>query len=194
MGTDFAREAKEFVGAPQRLFPEFDPATPAAVFGAHGVALNRSLEWLDLLSRTRGLPSLLTFCDHRPVPGGILKWMKKLEAKTPEQVWSELVRAMDKTHGPWEDWHPVAQGTIAIQGLLEILQHDGWRGAATSIRREFPMRMQRQFEPAAAEEVIVDLRALATCLAVAGEKGARFRLARTSPFPTVGFSAGAGHA
>src|SRR5262245_37058542 len=176
-----SRARKRLGGVPQRMLPEFNPAVPAADFGAHGVALERGFGWLDLIARLHGLTTLMTFCDLRPVPGGLEKWLNKLHTKTPEQVWAELAKATDKAHGPWTDWFPAEQGLGTVEGLLPILEREGWKPAVDALRREYPAMMKGKFEPAAVADVVADLRALATCLRVAGEKGARFRLARTSP-------------
>ncbi len=84
---------------PQRHVPEFNPALPEADFGARGFVLNRAFGWLDLLSRLNGLSSLQTFADLRPVPGGMRKWLKKLEKSPPEKVWNQLAKARDKESG-----------------------------------------------------------------------------------------------
>lgn len=174
--------SKDFSGSQQRVFPEFNPAVSDANFGIHGVALERAFAWLDLTARTHGLTTLWTYCDLRPVPGGLSKWMKKLEKKPAEKVWADLVKAMDKTHGPWADWFPIEHGLAVVEGLSEILEREGWNTAVDTLRREYPAMMKGKFEPAAAADVVTDLRALAARLRIAGAAGARFRLARTNPF------------
>jgi hypothetical protein len=176
-----SRVRKSFGGVPLRLLPEFNPAVPAADFAAHGVALEGGFGWLDLIARLHGLTTLISFCDLRPVPGGLEKWLKKLDTQTPEQVATELAKATDKAHGPWTDWFPAEQGLGAVEGLLSILEREGWKPAEDALRREYPAMMKGKFEPAAVADVVADLRALAACLRIAGEAGARFRLARTNP-------------
>src|SRR5436190_7538198 len=143
-------------GGPLRYVPEFDPAVPAADFGARGVVLHAAFGWLDLLARLNGLTSLQNFCDHRPVPGGMDKWLKKLEKLTPEQVWNQLVQARDKASGPWTDWFPVEQGVTTIDGLLTILQREGWRQAVDVLSEGFPFLRKKKgsFEPASVPEVV----------------------------------------
>lgn len=169
-------------GDQQRTIPEFNPAVPAATFGNYGAALNCAFEWLDLTARMCGVPSLQAFCDHRPVPGGLDKWLKMLEKWTPEQVWEALVMAMDKMHGPWSEWFPADQGLTAADGLLQILEREGWKTATDALNREYPGLLKGRYEPASAADVVVELRALTACLRIAGEAGAKFRLTRTNPF------------
>lgn len=168
---------------PQRYVPEFRPAVPAADFGPRGLVLHRAFGWLDLLARLNDSMSLQSFCDLRPVPGGMSKWLKKLETMTPEQVWSRLVQARDKASGPRTDWYPVDQGVTAVEGLLAVLHRDGWRPVVAALSDGFPFLNQNgSFEPAPVAEVVAELRALAECLRAAGAAGARFRLSRTNPF------------
>ena len=84
---------------PQRHVPEFCPAVPAADFGPP-VRPHRAFGWLDLLARSNDSMSLQSFCDLRPVPGGMSKWLKKLETMTPEQVWSRLVQCGTRRRDP----------------------------------------------------------------------------------------------
>lgn len=167
---------------PQRHVPEFNPELREADFGARGLVLNRAFGWLDLLSRLNGLTSLQSFADHRPVPGGMRKWLKKLEKSPPEKVWKQLTKARDKESGPWTDWFPAEQGVTAIEGLIAILQREGWRAAADALLKEFPTLKMSYFEPAPVAAVVAELQAFAQCLHVAGAAGAKFRLARTNPF------------
>jgi hypothetical protein len=176
------RAFKGYGGAQQLMVPEFDLPVPTATFATCGAGLNRGFEWLDLTARVRGLPSLLAFCDHRPVPGGLDKWLKMLDKRTPEQVSEALVMAMDKTHGPWTDWFPVDQGLTTVDGLLEVLEREGWKAATCALNRECPGLLKGRYEPASAGDVVADLRALAACLRIGGNAGAKFRLTRTTPF------------
>lgn len=176
------RSFKGFGDSTIRRFPEFDPAVPEATFGTHGLVLYRAEYWLDLVARVHGLPSLLTFCDFRPVPGGLDKWLKQLDEKTPHEVWNKLVKAMDKAHGPWNAWFPVADGLRAVEGLLNVLEREGWKAATDALSEGFPWLLKSRYEPATIEEVVMELRALAACLRVAGEAKAAFRLTQTNPF------------
>jgi hypothetical protein len=124
----------------------------------------------------------LTFCDLRPTPGGLDKWLEMLDEKTPEEVWNELVQATDKATGPWNAWFPVEDGLRAVEGLLKILEREGWKAATDALSDGFPWLVKSRFEPATTEEVVVELRALAACLRVAGGAGAKFRLTQTNPF------------
>jgi len=176
------RGFKGYGGNQLRTIPEFNPAVAAATFDTYGVVLKNAFHWLDLTARMCEAPSLLAFCDHRPVPGGLDKWLNMLEKWTPEQVWEALVATMDKKYGQWNDWFPVEQGLASVDGLVQILEREGWKAATDALNRECPGLLKGRYEPASAEDVIVELQALAACLRVGGEAGAKFRLTSTNPF------------
>lgn len=166
----------------QRRLPEFDPPVPDADFGARGVVLCSAFEWLDLLARTNDLPSLLAFCDLRPVPGGMRKWLKMLDKHSPEVVWTKLCKSRDRASGAWKEWFPVEIGLQSIAGLVAVLEREGWSGTEARLRGEFPTIMKGRIEPVTAGDLVIELNALAACLRIAATSGARFRLARSSPF------------
>src|SRR5262245_53050599 len=154
------RSFKGFGVSTIRRFPEFNPAVPEATFDTHGLALYRAEHWLDLVARIHEQPSLLSFCDFRPIPGGLTIWLEMLDEKSPEQVWNELLMAMDQVHGPWNAWFPVADGVKAVEGLLTIIEREGWKAAKGALSEGFPWLLNSNVEPATTEEVVIDLQAL----------------------------------
>jgi hypothetical protein len=165
----------------QRRFPEFKPPMPLEEFAERGEVLESAFYWLDLLARMENITSLMTFCDMRPVPGGMRKWLKMLEKKSALEVVLKMRQAMDKASGPWVDWYPAAQGIAAVADLLARLQQGGWQQVTARIGQEFPGLPMKRFAPATETQVITELTALAADLRKAHEVGAQFRLLLTSP-------------
>ena len=158
--------------------PEFNPPVPEAVFQASGTAILESFQMLDLMARTNDLPSLFSFCDMRPVPGGTSKWLNKLETMSAADVLEKMNAAFLKAHGPWEEWFPIEAGLRSIDGLVTILERDGWRPVEEIIRAQWSGKLSEKcpIAPVPAKDVVAELKALAKCLRVGATHGAQFRL------------------
>jgi len=160
--------------------PEFNPPVTDAVYEASGEAILEAFQMLELMARSNDLPSLLSFCDNRPVPRGLRFWLKKLAKNPASVVRTELAAAIEKTHGLWDEWFSIEAGLRSVEGLLAILEREGWRSTEALIRDNFGRQVKGPIAPVPASKVVTELNALAACLRVGATHGARFRLAHRS--------------